>query len=415
MVSLSTSPKLALLGGPPVLDPPPAPWPVPDAKQRAALLDAFDSGAWWSMTARHLPTFERRFAAMHEMPWGVAVTNGTHAIEVALRALGIGPGDEVVVPAITFAATAMAVFAVGARAITVDVDSRSWCLDAAAAARAFTTRTRAVVPVHLLGHVADMDALSAACAGRHIAIIEDAAQAHGARRKGRSAGSFGAASTFSFQASKVLTSGEGGIVLFRDAKHHDLARLIINCGHRADDTDFEHTILGSNYRMTELQAAILNAQLDGFQLQAARRGTAAASLRNGLRGIDGIVLQEVDPEVEHHTHWGLGISIDRRAFGGISRNSFVAALTAEGFPALRMYPRIQDTPFFAAALRQAGGRSDDLPPSPVAQNIADCGVWLHHRLLLCTPADAALLVTAIEKIRANCHLLREHKQAHAAA
>ncbi|HET6473566.1 MAG TPA: aminotransferase class I/II-fold pyridoxal phosphate-dependent enzyme, partial [Pseudomonadales bacterium] len=208
--------KLAIHGGTPVRSAPYPRWPQWDATERESLLDVLDSGRWWATEGDKVPAFERAWAQYTRTRRCVAVTNGTHALEVALLGCGVGDGDEVIVTDYTFFASASAVACVNATPVLVDVDPATYCIDPAAVAAAITPRTRAVVAVHLAGHPADLDALTALCAKHGLALIEDCAHAHGSSWNGTPVGGFGAAGTWSFQQSKLLTAGEGGAVTLQD-------------------------------------------------------------------------------------------------------------------------------------------------------------------------------------------------------
>lgn len=207
---------LAMNGGTPVRTAPWPSWPVADAHERGNLQSVLDSGHWWSTEGTQVAAFEAEFAAFCATGSCMAATNGSHAIEIALLAAGIGAGDELIVPDYTFFATAAAVAAVNAVPIPVDIDPATFCIDPDTVVAAIGTRTRAVITVHLAGHPADLDRLGELCARHDLVLIEDCAHAHGSRWRDRPVGSFGAAGTFSFQQSKFMTAGEGGAVVSSD-------------------------------------------------------------------------------------------------------------------------------------------------------------------------------------------------------
>ncbi|HEX7243278.1 MAG TPA: DegT/DnrJ/EryC1/StrS family aminotransferase [Longimicrobiaceae bacterium] len=392
---------VALLGGEPVVRHPFPRWPQSDGLEARLLMEALESGEWWRATGTQVKAFEAAFAAHHGARHAMAVTNGTHALELALRALGIGVGDEVLVPSLTFVATSMAVFAVGARPIPVDVLPNTWCLDPERTAEAVTQRTRAVIPVHFAGQVADMHALQALCRSRDLALVEDAAHAHGAVWNGAGAGSFGIMAAFSFQNYKLLTAGEGGMLLFTDDEAYERSSLLANCGRPAGDTRYEHPVMGSNYRMSEFQAAVLNAQLTRLPEQGERRERSAALLTARLAARGDVFPQERDPRTDRHARYMYIFTYDPDGFSGLDRDTFVAALRAEGVPAVRMYPRVQDTGHFAPSLLSAGGEPDALPEAPVSAGLAERGIWIHHRALLGDEDTTLQVAEAVEKIRAD--------------
>jgi perosamine synthetase len=218
--------------------------------------DAVNS-TWISGQGKYVSRFEEMLAEVVGRRYCIAVTNGTVAIELSLLALGIGAGDEVIVPALTFAAPAAAVMAVGARPVFVDVNRSTWTLDISGVKKAIGEATKAIIAVDLLGHPCDYDALSLF----GVPIIEDAAEAHGAYYKGNPVGSFGLVSTFSFHANKTITTGEGGCVLTDDPRLHAQMRLIANHG-MSKERLYWHEVVGHNFRMTNLTAAIGCAQIE---------------------------------------------------------------------------------------------------------------------------------------------------------
>jgi 3-amino-5-hydroxybenzoate synthase len=389
----------ALLGGTAAVSRPFPEWPQHAELELELLRETVESGTWWRMTGSQVRRFEKDFAKLHDARHALAVTNGTHAIELALRALGIGPGDEVIVPSLTFVATAMPVFSIGAMPVPVDVSAATWCLDPEAALAAVTPRTRAVMPVHFAGQTADMIALERLCSDHGLAIVEDAAHAHGGRWAGRAVGSFGSMAAFSFQNFKLLTAGEGGMLLVNDDALYERAMLVSNCGRPMGDTRYEHVTLGSNFRMSEFQGAVLNAQLTRLEEQGARREDNAAYLDEQLGRFAGIRPQTRDPLTDRHAHYMYVFTIDSQEFAGMHRDTLVAALAAEGVPAFRMYPRIQDTAHFAPSLAAVGGSQSPLPRCPVSRELAETGVWIHHRALLADRSATGQVVAAFDKIR----------------
>lgn len=242
--------------------------------------------------------FEEEFAALCEAPHAVACSSGTAALQLALLAHGIGPGDEVIVPAFTFAASANSILACGAGPVFCDVREDDFCLDVLDAEKRLTTATRAIMPVHLYGQVADMDAVEGLARLRGLIVIEDACQAHGARSRGRPAGSF-ATAAFSTYATKNVATGEGGLVTARSDEVAERLRLLRNHGMTER---YVHSTFGLNLRMTELQAAIGRAQLAKLPRAAARRRENAAFYTRELLGIEGLILPPERLGAEHAWH-----------------------------------------------------------------------------------------------------------------
>lgn len=285
----------------------------PDLSHREfrAVLDAFIS-SWISSKGIYIPKFEEEFASFVGMSRGVAVSNGTVALHLALLALGVGPGDEVIVPDLTFAATINAVIYCGATPIIVDVDEKTWTMSLAHVERALTPRTKAIIPVHLYGRPAEIGPIAAFAKLHNVHVVEDCAEAHGARYAGRTVGQFGDVSCFSFYANKIVTTGEGGMCLTNSAA---LATTIVALRDHgmAPDRSFWHERVGYNYRMTNLQAAIGQSQLWRIDQTLARNKHLDELYREHLAGIPGVefpppLAEEYDPVV-----WLVSLQVPARA------------------------------------------------------------------------------------------------------
>ncbi|HWQ52749.1 MAG TPA: DegT/DnrJ/EryC1/StrS family aminotransferase [Bryobacteraceae bacterium] len=349
-------------------------WPVWGDRETDFLRLVLESERWGGyheVVAR----FERTFAAFQHCGFGVAAANGTVTLEMALEAAGVGPGDEVIVPAISFISSATAISRVGATPVFVDIGSLTFNLDPERVAAAVSPRTRAILAVHFGGAMADMDSLLALAGSRGIALIEDAAHAHGSEWAGRRAGSLGMAGSFSFQNSKVMTAGEGGILLANDAEFAARVRSIGDQGRREGGGWFHHYTLGTNYRMTAWQAAILMAQLERLPEQICRRAANVALLRSATAGIPGLRWQEV-PARANANSWYLMLGrIDAARFG-ITRDEFQRAMVAGGVPCTPFYPHtLYGNPLY----KQGGCRVE---PCPVAEETIRDAFWFPHRVLL---------------------------------
>jgi dTDP-4-amino-4,6-dideoxygalactose transaminase len=252
---------LALAGGPPLRQKPFPQWPIWDQEEVDAVQAVVSSGRWGATQGTEVRHFEEEFAAYQDAAYGIAVVNGTVALKLALTAAGIGVGDEVIVPGYTFVATATAALEIGAVPVFADIDPHTYTLDPGHASACITPRTRAIVPVHLGGRPADMDALRSLAQRHDLMIIEDAAQAWGASWTDAKVGTLGDIGGFSFQASKNITAGEGGIMLCNDPTIGEMARSLSNCGRQPDGLWYAHYVLGGNYRLSEFHGAILRVQL----------------------------------------------------------------------------------------------------------------------------------------------------------
>jgi 3-amino-5-hydroxybenzoate synthase len=400
-----SSEDLAIRGGRPAKRKPLPAWPAYDEREIAAVTRVIESRKWWRIIGSEAEDFEREFARYQGAAGALAVTNGTQAIELALSALGIGHGDEVLVPAYTFISTALAVLAVGAVPVFVDVLPDTYCLDPQAVADALTPRTRAIVPVHMAGHVADMDALGKLARSHGLAILEDAAHAHGADWKGRRVGALAQAGIFSFQSGKLMTAGEGGLVLSNDQELLERCFLFHSCGRPKTDRTYQHQLLGTNARIAELQAAVLRVQLERLDAQIETRQANAPALDRGLQEILGIVPQGRDPRVTRNPHYMYMFRYDPAEFGGLTRMEFVDMLIAEGVPAFVGYPAVHRTPVFQNnAFAPRWDPADPLLPDyrrvrcPVSEELGESVVWLHHRTLLGDAEDVGEVVEAVRKI-----------------
>jgi dTDP-4-amino-4,6-dideoxygalactose transaminase len=349
-------------------------WPAAAGRELELLKEVLASGQWGGFHEM-VGRFERAFAAFHQCAFGVSAASGTLALELALEAAGLGPGDEVIVPAISFISTASAVSRVGATPVFADIEPLSFNLDPERAAAAVSSRTRAILAVHFGGPPADMERLPALARERGLALVEDAAHAHGSEWRGRRAGSFGLAGAFSFQNSKVMTAGEGGILIGNDGELLDRAWSIANCGRRRDGGWFHHYTLGSNYRLTAWQAAVLLAQLERLPAEIALRTRNAGVLKAALADVPGLRFQQAPPQVNAHSHYLLLGRLDA-ARAGKTRDEFHRALAAQGVPCTPFYPHaLYGNPMYAAG----GCRVESCP---VAEECVRDAFWLPCRALM---------------------------------
>ena len=272
---------------------------------------------------------EERFAEYVGTKHGVAVSNGTLALLVTLQAMGLGPGDEVITTPLTFFATASTILMTGAVPVFVDVDPETYNLDPQRVEEALSDRTRAIVPVHLFGHPVDMDPILKIAEDHGLYVIEDAAEAHGALYKGRKVGTFGDVACFSFYANKIITTGEGGMVVTNDGELADRVRKLRNLGFSVEKRKWLiHDIIGYNYRMTNLQAAIGLAQLERIEELVERHRRNARLYNSLLRGLPGITLPPEEPWAKN-VYWMYTILVDERAFG-LGRDDLIRELEARG-------------------------------------------------------------------------------------
>jgi len=377
---------------------------VHDAAERRELQEVLESGKWWY--GEKVRRFEAEFAAFQGARYGVTATNGTTAIEMALKGLGVVEGDEVIVPPYTFIATASAVVTVGAIPVFADILPESLCLDPADAERKITARTKAIIPVHVAGYVADVDRLNAIARQHKLRVLEDAAHSWGSQWRGQGTGTLGDCGTFSFQVSKNITAGEGGIMATNDEALADLCRSYTNCGRRKGAAWYDHDFLGSNLRLTEFQAAVLLAQLGRLEQQTARRQASADLLDRALRDLPGIRLLAPEPRMTRRSYHIYIFRVDEAVLGR-SRDEFLAALNAEGVPASRgwYHPLYANGVFRNAARGPANGISAPLYGKgvdysrvycPVCEQVCRDAAWIPQHVLL---ADEAAIRSAAEAVR----------------
>ena len=397
--------ELALNGGTPVRNQPYAPWPQYGEEEEKALLDALHSREWGGYHPA-VKELEASFAAFHQVPHGVSCVNGTVALEVALRALGIGPGDEVIVTPYSFIASASAILLCRATPVFADIDAESFDLSPAAAEAAITPRTKAMIVVHFGGRPAEMDAFKKIAERHNLGLIEDAAHAHGARWMGVPVGGWGDAATFSFQSFKLMTAGEGGMILTKDAKIAERCWSYCNQGRKRGGGWFDHFSLGTNYRMTAFQAAVLNAQLRRMPEQTKKRAASVAYFREGLREIPGLVLPEEDPRIEQHPNYLLTFWYEPEAFSGAPRELVVEALQAEGIPFKLTYPHpLYRNPLFVteqeSLARANWSAAQDYTKLrlPVAERVCREGVWLSHNAFLGEKRDVDDVLEGLRKVQ----------------
>ena len=398
--------NLAIDGGTPIRpDSKPWPiWPVHNALEENALLDVLHSGNWWSVDGTRVEEFAKTFAAFQGAEQGICVTNGSHALEIALRALGIGCGDEVIVPPYTFVATASSTLAVSAAPVFVDIEPGTLNIDPARIEEAITPRTKAIIPVHIGGRPADMDGVLAIAKKHGLAVIEDAAQAPGAEWRGKKVGALGDCGTFSFQASKNLNAGEGGIILANDTALAGNIWSVANVGRLRHGEWYEHAVLGSNYRMTEWQGAILLAQLTRLPEQIERRTLSAAALTALLDEIPGITTLTPDPRITVDARHLFCFRYNSHEFGGHTRDEFLAALAAEGVDCGDGYlPLYREGLFRNKAGRcqigSPGAYDSYIERCPVCEEVCGDVVWIWQNMLLAEPEEMADIANAIIKIQ----------------
>lgn len=394
--------QLAVRGGTPVRTRPWPSWPVWDEQDAEAVAEVVRSGRWFQGSGTRVTEFGQFFAGLHGARHGVPCCNGTQALEIALRAAGVRAGDEVITTPYTFIATASAVVQVNGVPVFADVDPRTLNLDPAAAEAAITERTRAIVAVHVAGCPADLDALGELARRKGLVLIEDAAQAHLAEWKGRPVGAIGDAGTFSFQASKNLNGGEGGIALTDNEEIYERAWSLVNCGRVREGGWYEHRMLSGNYRLSELQGALLLSQARRVEEQTRRRNANGLYLAERLSQLDGIRPLYRDPRVTRHAYHLFVFRYDRSAFAGPTREDFLAALRAEGIPCSPGYSPLYRSPAFKVDPTThpfAGAVDYSRVRLPEVEQACEEAVWLGQSVLLADQNDMDDITAAVRKIQ----------------
>jgi len=384
-------------------------WPIFDEREVRAVEEVIRSGYWGGGVGVSGPKeaeFEEKFSRSHGCKYGICVANGTIALHVALLAAGIGPSDEVIVPALTFWATGSAVLMAGATPVIVDVNPETYCMDAGAVEEAITDRTKAVIPVYNYGSAPDMNRLVKLCREHNLVMIEDCARGHGFVWEDKPAGSIGDMGCFSFQQSKFMTAGEGGIIITNNRVYAERCYAIKDCGRLREGGIPEEGIMPSeiinwyNYRMTQIQAAILLVQLERLREQVEIRQRNQVYLDKRLREIEGIEPIKVDERLTKHQPWPYCFKYNSTFFRNAPRDKFIAALRAEGIPCSKPHPPLHKALYFprwSEAYRRYVEGGASFPVSEKAYN--EEAVELPQYLFLGTNEDMDDIVEAIMKIK----------------
>jgi dTDP-4-amino-4,6-dideoxygalactose transaminase len=406
---------LAVLGGKPVRIEPYPEWPVFDERDIQAVTEVVKSRRWggYPYPGPKTAEFARRFAEMQGGGFAVPMANGTVTMEVALRAMNIGWGDEVIVPAYTFQATAAAVMSAGAIPVIADVYEETYCIDLKSATAAITSRTKAIIPVHLGAEMADMDAIMELAEQSKLVVIEDCAHAHGAKWRGKGAGTFGHFGSFSLQSSKTLTTGEGGILLCRTTELAALAASISDCG-RPHDPDEKLFTMGANYRLSEYQAALGIVGLERFPEQAKQRETMAAYMDEALSEVPGIRILKRDPRHTTRSFYRYIFAIDPKVFK-VDHRAVCYALDKEGIPCWEGYEAMHHYELFQPKLSHLAVPSAfperfafSKMSFPVAERACEHeAIWLDESIFRAGKKGVDDVIRALGKIIENADKLAE--------
>ena len=359
--------------------------PVIGEAERAYVDECLTTG-WISSAGTFIDRFESGFAEYCGVRHGVAVANGTVALQLAVSALDLEPGDEILMPTFTIISCALAAVYNGAVPVLVDSDPETWCMDVSAVEARITGRTRAIMPVHVYGHPVDMGPLQALADKHGLAIVEDAAEAHGATYRGRRCGSLGDVGCFSFYANKIVTTGEGGMILTDDDRLAETARSRRNLAFRGERR-FRHTELGFNFRMTNVQAALGVAQLERIDTVVARKREVGRRYTEALAGLP--LQLPVEREWATNVYWMYGVVLDEAT--GLDAARFEHVLAKKGVQTRPFFLGMHEQPVFSERGLFAG------ESYPVAERLARQGLYLPSGTAL-TDAQLDEVVAAVRAV-----------------
>jgi 3-amino-5-hydroxybenzoate synthase len=381
-------------------------WPSFTLEDKDRVLEVLDSSNLWRGNAKYLFELEHKFGTLHDAKYALATTSGTHALEIAIESAGIGFGDEVLIPAFTFIATATAVLMRNAFPIPVEVNLNNYCMDHTQIEKQITPRTKGIIPVHIAGHSCNMSEILKIAKKYKLAVIEDCAHSHGSSYKGKPLGSLGDFGTFSFQAIKTMTAGEGGLLITNNDSLWSKAYSFFNCGRVPDGSSYDHISLSSNYRMSEIQAALLVGQIDKLKKQIDKRRENVLYLNSVLESINGIFPQS---RADFVTVQGYSMYMFRyksEAFNCLSRDEFVHKLNQSGFPASKGYPVFFSASFFKNLYYKRNplsflpNRIDyDSFNLPIASTVSVEVIWLPHFFLFSDKGTLLNFGNTIKKIQ----------------
>jgi dTDP-4-amino-4,6-dideoxygalactose transaminase len=384
-----------------------------DKTEEDALLGVLRSKVWNRGSGKHVAGFEKAYAALTGAKGCLATANGTSALYITLASLGIGPGDEVILPPYTFVATVNVILAVHAMPVFVDSERETFQIDHRKIEAAITDRTAAIMPVHLGGGAANLDAILETAGKHKIPVVEDACQAHLAEWHGRKLGTWGKAGCFSFQASKNLNSGEGGAILTNDEALLERCYAFHNNsrGHQAAGYDFSYSGCGFNLRLSEFQGAILTAQMTRLEAQSAVRSRNAQYLTSLLSEIPGIAPARQHSGCTRNAYHLYMFRYDKERFGGLPRAKFLKALSAEGVPASGGYTPLNKDAVLSTTLASKAYKR--IYPSqtlaewaqrnqcPANDRLCEEAVWLTQNMLLAEHSEMDQIAEAVRKIQAH--------------
>jgi dTDP-4-amino-4,6-dideoxygalactose transaminase len=393
--------KLALFSGKPVRTKPFPNWPLVTEELKKQVINTMETDSL-GVGSNIIKQFEEKYADFHDAKYCLSTSSGTTAIWVCLKAAGVKAGDEVILPPYTFIATGSAILMANAIPVFVDVDPETFNLDPAKLEAAITDKTKVIMPVHIAGNPADMDAILQIANKHNIKVIEDAAQAHGAEWDGKKVGALGLGGIFSFQTSKNLSAGEGGAIVSNDKDFMDACFSYANCGRVRGGEWYEHQYLGGNFRLNSMAASLLLAQLDTIESYMVLRDKNRKILDDAISKIDGLTITKMYPKTSRSANHLYLLRYDKDKFNGIPREQFFKAMQAEGVYTYGGYVPLNRERLFAVDSEEypwlEGINYKDMN-FPVTEKLCtEEAVWLKQNHLLGTNDDTNDIIMAFKKV-----------------
>ena len=394
--------KLALFGGNPVRTKPFPSWPRISKNIKENLFKTLENDGW-GVGSDAVKNFEEKYAEYHDAKFAISTSSGTTALWVSLKAAGVKAGDEVILPPYTFIATGSSILMANAIPVFVDVDPDTFNMDPAKIEAAITEKTKVIMPVHIAGNPADMDAIMAIAKKHNLKVIEDAAQAHGAEWDGKKVGALGNAGIFSFQTSKNMSAGEGGIIISNDDDLMSACFSYANCGRVRDGEWYEHNYLGGNFRLNSMAASMLSTQLETLENDMDLRDKNRRILDEAISKIDGLTITKMYPKATRSANHLYLLRYDKDKFNGIPREKFFKAMQTEGVYTYGGYVPLNREKLFTLVDTKEypwleGINYKDMN-FPVTEKLCtEEAVWLKQNHLLGTKEDTDDIMMAFKKV-----------------
>ncbi|MGY8780541.1 MAG: DegT/DnrJ/EryC1/StrS family aminotransferase [Fidelibacterota bacterium] len=393
--------KLAIHGGDPIRIKPFPEWPRATSELKDAIIDTLENESW-GVGSRSISRFEEKFAEFHNAKYCISTSSGTTALWVLLKAAGVKAGDEVIVPPYSFIATASAVLLANAIPVFVDIDPNTFNIDVNLIEAAVTNKTKAIMPVHISGNPAEMDAVLAIGKKYGVAILEDAAQAHGAEWNGQKVGALGLGGIFSFQTSKNMSSGEGGAIISNDKAFYETCFSYHNCGRTKGGEFYEHSFLGGNFRLNAIATSMLMPQINSLKTDMVLRDMNRQKLDNAIGQIEGISLNGKYGGTTRESNHIYLTRYNSDVFHGIPREKFFKAMQGEGVYTYKGYTPLYREKLFVTDTAEypwLKGYDYGSLQMPVTEQLADKeAVWLKQNHLLGDSQDTQDIIDAFEKV-----------------